>query len=248
MPLPLLPLLAALVAVPEPGARDGVQAVDGGSAAPAAWLALWRGEAWVCWDAGTPSYWQRLELAGIVDVATLHAEFVDRSTLVLGDSSTATWLIVRPDPTPRVAAWSTTPRRSPQTFGCGPSGVLPVADDAGLRLVTCDAPVTTQCVHPGRPLRLRPVSPLRLRIGLELRALDRWSTGVATSRTTDVQLLATVAVGLDVIGWVSQRRERDDLRAQARPGLRALPTPRSRGPLLATEHRALSAVVCGGGW
>ena len=64
----LLPLLAALVAEPSPPPRDDVPAVDGGLAAPGAWLADWRGEAWVCWEAGAPACWQRLELAGVVAV------------------------------------------------------------------------------------------------------------------------------------------------------------------------------------
>ena len=242
--------LSLLALVTEPRHEPPQQvlpAVHGGFAAPTAWLALSHGEAWVCWDAGAPGCWQRLELAGLVDLATLRAEFVDRSTLVLADRSDGSWLVVRPDPTPRAVAWSTTPRYSPGVPGCGGTGVVPIAGPAGPGLITCDAPTDGgQCVRTGRSLRLRPASPLRLRVGLELRALDDWRLpGLGASAATGVQLLATIGVGLNA-SWSSKRRERADLQAQARPALRTLPLPRSRGPLIADERRALRAVICGG--
>ena len=235
------------LADPHPDRHDDLPAVHGGFAAPGAWLALWRGEAWVCWDASASACWQRLELAGVIDLPTLRAEFVDRSTLAVADRSEGAWLIVRPDPTPRPTSAATTPRHSPRAFGCGAAGVLPIADASGLGFVACDAPPgDALCVRPGRSMPLRPASPLRLRVGLELRALADWRTpGFAASAATGVQLLATIGVGLDP-GWTNQRRERADLQAQARPALRALPAPRSRGPLIAGERQALRAVVCGG--
>jgi len=250
MALPLLLLLAGLASEPplDPSVdrHEAVPAVHGGFAAPGAWLVLWHGEAWVCWDASTGDCWQRLELAGLVDLATLRAEFVDRSTLALTDRSDGSWQVVRPDPTPRIVRWSTTARHSPQVLGCGPSGVLPIARAGGPGLLACDAPAgDTQCVRPGRPLRLRPASPIRLRIGLELRALDDWRALAGLAAATGVQVLATIGVGLDA-GWSQQRRERADLQAQARPSPRTLPAPRSRGPLIAGERQALHAVICGG--
>ncbi|MBK7825779.1 hypothetical protein [Nannocystis sp.] len=224
--------------------------VHGGFAAPTAWLALWRGDAWICWDAELPTCWQRLELTGIVDLSSLRAEFVDRSTLVLGDRSEATWQVVRGDPGPRPVAWSTTPRQSPRALACGPAGALPIADDGGLRFIARPCPEARDggdtCVHPGRSLRLHRPQPLRLRLGLELRGLADWRLhpGLGTT-TTGVQLLALLAIGLDPAAWIQQRRERADLHAQARPGLRALPPPRSRGPLVAAEREALRTAVCG---
>jgi len=251
MALPLLSLLSLLMNEPlpdrHPARHDDLPAVYGGFAAPGAWLALWRGDAWVCWDASASGCWQRLELAGVVDLPTLRAEFVDRSALIVADRTEGTWLIVRPDPTPRPTRAATTPRHSPRAFGCGAAGVLPIADADGLGFVACDAPPgDALCVRPGRRMPLRPASPLRLRVGLELRALGDWRMpGQAVSAATGVQLLATIGVGLDP-GWTSQRRERADLQAQARPVLRALPAPRSRGPLITGELEALRVVVCGG--
>jgi len=251
LPLALLPLFSLLMHEPLPDRRhdrhDDLPAVSGGFAAPGAWLALWRGDAWICWDASAPGCWQRLELAGVVDLPTLRAEFLDRSTLVVADRSEVTWLLVRPDPTPRPTTAATTPRHSPRAFGCSAAGVLPIADASGLGFVACDAPPgDTLCVRPGRSMPLRPASPLRLRVGLELRALEDWRMpGLATSAATGVQLLATIGFGLDP-GWASRRRERADLQAQARPALRALPASRSRGPLMAEERQALRAVLCGG--
>ena len=244
--LPLCSLLMSLMHEPLPDRHDDLPAVHGGFAAPNAWLALWRGEAWVCWDASASACWQRLELAGVVDLPTLRAEFVDRSTLVVADRTEDVWLIVRPDPTPRPTTVAA-PRYSPRAFGCGAAGVLPVADAGALGFVACDAPPgDALCVRPGRSMPLRPASPLRLRVGLELRALTDWRMpGQATAVATGVQLLATIGVGLDP-GWTSHRRERAELQAQARPALRALPAPRSRGPLIAGERQALRAVVCGG--
>jgi hypothetical protein len=245
MALALLPLLSALASAPHP-LDDAIPAVHGGFAAPTAWLALWRGEAWICWDPGGER-WQRLELAGVVDLASLRAEFVDRSTLVVGDGGDATWLIARGDPTPRIAAWTTTPRHSPRVHACGPAGDLPVADATGLRRKACVATSAQRlCVRPGRPLRLRPASPLRVRIGFAVQAGQRWQTQDLATTNTGVQLLAIVDIGLDVAAWIQQRRERADLQAQARPDLRALPPPRSRGALASAEDQALAAALCGG--
>lgn len=235
--------------MPIAGERE-LPLVHGGFAAPAAWLALWRGDAWICWDAELPACWQRLELTGLVDLSALRAEFVDRSTLVLGDRSEATWQVVRGDPGPRPVAWSTTPRQSPRTLACGPAGALPIADDGGLRFAARPCPEARDggdtCVYPGRSLRLHRPQPLRLRLDLELRGLTDWRLhpGLGTT-TSGVQLLALLAIGLDPAAWIQQRRERADLHAQARPGLRALPPPRSRGPLVAAEREALRTAVCG---
>ena len=247
MALALFPLLSALASAPHP-LDDAIPAVHGGFAAPTAWLALWRGEAWICWEPRADC-WQRLELAGLVDLASLRAEFVDRSALVVGDRSETTWLIVRGDPSPRPAAWTTTPRNSPRVHACGPAGDLPVADPEGLRRAACaDVPDEDRlCVRPGVRLRLRRASPLRLRVGFAVQTREhRQALGVDAATTSGVQVLAIVGVGLDVGAWIQQRRERADLHAQARPGLRALPAPRSRGPLAHAERQALGAAICGG--
>ena len=248
-PHPLMPL-ASEVDRPPPGDPRELPLVSGGFAAPSAWLALWRGDAWVCWDLAAFQCWQRLDLAGPLDLAALRAEFVDASTLVLGDRSDATWLIVRGDPLPRLAAWTATPRQSPQRHECGPTGPLPIADDNGLHFIDRPCPEARErhdtCVHPGHPLRLRSPQPLRLRLALELQARSDWRLHAERTATSGVQLLALLAIGLDPAAWLLQRRERADLHAQARPGLRALPLPRSRGPLRAAERLALRAAICGG--
>jgi hypothetical protein len=231
---------------------DSLPLVHGGFAAPGAWLALWRGDAWVCWDAPAPRCWQRLDLADTVDLLTLRAAFVDPSTLVLGDGSDGAWWIVRGDPGPRSAAWTTLPRESPQTRACGPNGPLPVADRDHLGFIVRPCPEAADerfmCVRPPRPLHLRRPGMLRLRIGLELRARERWREigAPGPAMTTGLQLLAVLQVGLDPPRFGAQRRERADLQAQARPILRALPAPRSRGPLRAAERQALRAAVCEG--
>ncbi len=224
--------------------------VHGGFAAPTAWLALWRGDVWVCWDLAAASCWQRLDLAGQVDVPALRAEFIDPSTLVLGDRSSATWLIARGDPIPRHVAWTTTPRQSPQRQSCSPTGLLPMADDNGLGLVSRPCTETQDqrdtCVHPGHSLPLHKPQPIRLRLSLELQTRNDWGVHPELSEQTGIQLVAAVAIGLDPAGWILQRRERADLQAQARPRLRALPRPQSRGPLLANERLALRTALCGG--
>ena len=180
----------------------------------------------------------------------LRAEFVDRSTLVLGDRSDTTWLIVRGDPLPRRVAWTNTPRQSPQSHACSPAGPLPIADDSGLRPVDRPCPearaTRDTCAHPGHRLRLRRPHPLRLRLALELQTRRDWRVHPDLSATSGVQLFAFLAIGLDPAGWILQRRERADLQAQARPGLRALPLPQTRGPLRASERQALRAAICGG--
>lgn len=256
---PALALLTTLVAAvlpddpPRPAILPGeheLPLVHGGFAAPTAWLALWRGDAWVCWDLADHPCWQRLDLAGQVDLPALRAEFVDRSTLVLGDRSDTTWLIVRGDPLPRRVAWTNTPRQSPQGHACSPAGPLPIADDSGLRPVDRPCPearaTRDTCAHPGHRLRLRRPHPLRLRLALELQTRRDWRVHPDLSATSGVQLIAFLAIGLDPAGWILQRRERADLQAQARPGLRALPLPQTRGPLRASERQALRAAICGG--
>ncbi len=264
MALALSPLLAALandpldpsLLEPAPSLRPSRAAerelplVHGGSAAPAAWLALWRGDAWVCWTAAADC-WQRLDLAGVVDLATLRAEFVDRSTLVLADRSDQAWQIVRGDPGPRPVAWTIQPRVSPQPLECSPMGPLPIAGDAILTFIDrpCpEAPGSAElCVRPGRPLRVRPGGLLRLRLGVELRALVDWQRAAAVGGArTDLAWLAILAVALDPPGWIQQRRVRADLQAQVRPALRALPPLRSRGPLVAAERQHLRDAICGG--
>lgn len=243
-------MLSALASAPAPLLDDAIPAVPGGFAAPSAWLALWRGEAWVCWQAA-PDCWQRLELAGLVDLTSLRAEFVDRSTLVLGDRSEATWQIVRGDPTPRSVAWTVNPRNSPHVHACGPDGALPVADDDHLQMISrpcADAPEhASLCVRPGMRMRLRPASPLRLSLGIAVQSREHWRDGsIHALATSGVQLLAIIGVGLDLSGWMQQRRERADLQAQARPDLRALPALHSRGPLASAEREALGTALCGG--
>jgi len=231
---------------------DTLPLVHGGFAAPLAWLALWRGDAWVCWSAPDPRCWQRLDLAGTVDVASLRAEFIDASTLVLGDGTDATWWIVRGDPGPRLATWTTLPRETPRPRACGPTGALPVAGRERLDFITRPCPEAPSerfvCARPARPLRLRRPGMLRLRVGLELRARERWHLPGApgTATTTGLQLLAVLQVGLDPLRFAAHRRERADLQARARPDLHALPAPRSRGPLSAAERQALRAAVCEG--
>ena len=239
-----------LITPPPPDPGRELPLVHGGFTAPTAWLALWRGDAWICWDAELPACWQRLELTGLIDLTSLRAEFVDRSTLVLGDRSEGTWQVTRGDPNPRPAGWSPTPRQSPRTHACSPAGALPIASNGGLHFAARPCPEATDgggtCVHPGRSLRLGRPQPMRLRLILELRNLSDWRLhpGLGTT-TTGIQLLAHLAVGLDPAAWIRQRRERADLHAQARPGLRALPPPRSRGPLLAAEREALRTAICG---
>lgn len=259
--LPAGPTGEELVALTEPAAlaeplalaepADDLPLVYGGFAAPAAWLALWRGDAWVCWDAGAEHCWQRLDVAGVVDLGVLRAEFVDRSTLVLADRSESAWLIVRGDPGPRLARWATSPRELPRTRACGPAGVLPAAARDALVFVERPCGETPDdallCVRPARALELRRASALRLRLGVELRALDDWRGLIGTTAAaTGLQILAVVNLGLDPGAWTAQRRERADLQAQVRPSLRALPSPRSRGPLRDAEREALRAAVCGG--
>jgi len=235
-----------------PPADDALPLVHGGLVAPHAWLALWRGDAWVCWDAPAPDCWQRLELAELVELPDLRAEFVDSSTLVLGDRGEATWWIVRGDPNPRRADETGAPREAPQPRACGPTGALPVAsrERLGFLLRPCpEAPAERQlCARPARPLRLRRPGPLRLRLGLELRTRERWrGADDPGGRTiTGLQLLAVLQIGLDPLGFAARRRERSALQALARPTLRALPAPLSRGPLIAAEREALRAAVCGG--
>jgi hypothetical protein len=262
MALALSPLLAALahdpsLLDPAPSLRPPtiertreLPLVHGGVAAPTAWLALWRGDAWVCWTAAADC-WQRLDLAGVVDLATLRAEFVDRSTLVLADRSDQTWLIVRGDPGPRPVAWTANPRASPGPRECGPEGSLPIAGDASLSFIhrpCAEAPGGVElCVRPGRSLRLRPGGLLRLRLGVELRALVDWQRAPGVGGTqTGLAWLAVLAVALDPAAWIQQRRERADLQAQARPALRALPPLRTRGPLAAAERQHLRDAICGG--
>lgn len=246
---PTLLAIDAPTQTPVSGPERELPLVHGGFAAPSAWLALWRGDAWICWDLAMSQCWQRLDLAGQVDLPALRAEFVDRSTLVLGDRSDITWLIVRGDPVPRPVAWTATPRQSPQTHSCSPSGPLPIADDTGLHSRDRPCPEARErhdsCAHPGHALRLRHPHPLRLRLGVELQARRDWHLRGDLHNTTGIQLIALVAIGLDPAGWALQRRERADLQAQARPGLRALPAPRSRGPLQAAEHQALRTALCG---
>lgn len=231
---------------------DPLPTVHGGFAAPLAWLALWRGDAWVCWDAPDARCWQRLELAGTVDVATLRAEFVDASTLVLGDGGDATWWIVRGDPGPRLATWTTIPRETPQPRACGPVGALPSAGREHLGFIARPCPEAPSerfvCARPARPLRLRRPSMLRLRVGIELAARERWRDlgAPGAAATTGLQLLAVLQLGIDPVRFVAQRRERADLQAQARASLHALPAPRSRGPLFTAERQALRAAVCEG--
>lgn len=247
----LAPLLALVLGTTPTPPDDSLPLVHGGFAAPRAWLALWRGDAWVCWEAPDPRCWQRLDLAGTIDLPTMRVAFVDPSTLVLGDGSDGTWWIVRGDPGPRPAAWTTIPREHPQTRACGPAGPLPVADRDHLGFIVRPCPEVANeqfvCARPPRPLHLRRPGPLRLRLGLELRARERWrEPGLAGAvTTTGLQILAVLQIGLDPLSFGAQRRERADLQAQARPALRALPAPRSRGPLRAAEREALRAAVCG---
>lgn len=252
MHVPLVFLLAAMFGRDLPPPRPGLERVEqlrtihGGRAAPGAWLALWRGDAWVCWRPG-PGCWQRLELAGVVDVALLRAEFTGLAALVLGDRSETTWRIDQGDPTPRPATGN--PTGSPQVHACGPDGALPIAEDGGglsLALVPCaEAPAgESVCVSPGRGAAVRPVVPVRVRLGLELRVQDAWSRTTGPTATTGMAVLATLSLGWS--GGFAHRRERADLQAQARPGLRTLPALRSRGPLAAAEREALAAVLCGG--
>jgi hypothetical protein len=169
---------------------------------------------------------------------------------VLGDGSDGAWWIVRGDPGPRPAAWTTIPRESPQTRPCGPHGPLPVAGRERLGFLVRPCPEAASepfvCARPARPLQLRRPGMLRLRIGLELRARERWrDLGIpGAAATSGLQLLAVVQIGLDPLRFAAQRRERADLQAQARPTLRALPAPRSRGPLRAAERQALRDAVC----
>lgn len=219
--------------------------VHGGAVAPDAWLALWRGDAWMCWRPA-PGCWQRLELAGIVDLTLLRAEFVGPGALVLGDRSEATWRIDQGDPIPRLVAGD--PGGAPRVYACGPRGLLPVigADALEFAAVPCpDAPGGDgECVGPTRAPAIRPVVGLRVRLGLELRVLDRWQQTALATTATGLVVLATLGLGFDPA--YALRRERADLQARSRRGLRRLPAPRSRGPLAAAEREALAAVVCGG--
>lgn len=164
----------------------------------------WRcGDAWVCWDAPDARCWQRLELAGTVDVASLRAEFVDASTLVLGDGGDATWWIVRGNPGPRLATWTAIPRETPQPRACGPVGALPSAGREHLGFIARPCPEAPSerfvCARPARPLRLRRPSMLRLRVGVELAARERWRDlgAPGAAATTGLQLLAVLQLGID---------------------------------------------------
>ena len=121
---------------------DPLPTVHGGFAAPLAWLALWRGDAWVCWDAPDPRCWQRLDLAGTNDLPTLRAAFVDG-----GD---ATWWIVRGDPGPRLATWTAIPRETPQPRACGPVGALPSAGREHLGFIARPCPAAPSARSPSR--------------------------------------------------------------------------------------------------
>lgn len=219
--------------------------LHGGAAAPDAWLALWRGDAWVCWRPA-PACWQRLDLAGLVDLALLRAEFTGPSALVLGDRSEATWRIDQGDPVPRAVAGN--PGAAPRAHACGPRGPLPVIRAGLLEFADRPCPEAPAgvdvCVAPGRAPAVRPVTGMRVRLGLELRVLDRWQQAALARTATGVALLATLDLGFDHA--FAHRRERADLQAQARRSLRSLPAPRSRGPLAAAEREALAEVVCGG--
>lgn len=219
--------------------------IDGGRAAPGAWLAIWRGEAWVCWRAGA-GCWQRLDLLGVVDVGLLRAEFTGPTSVVLGDGSAATWRIDEGDPLPRAALAN--PVASPRPYACGPTGALPVVRAGGLGFAAAPCPETSAgqhlCVARGRGGGVRPVAGLRVRLGLELRREEAWQRTTGAQATTGFAILAILGLGWD--SGSQLRRERADLQAQARPALRTLPALRSRGPLAAAEREALTSVLCGG--
>ena len=242
---PASPPVVATTAPADLSSAEQLTLLHGGHAAPDAWLALWRGDAWVCWRPA-PDCWQRLDLLGSVDVGLLRAEFTGPSSLVLGDRSEATWRIDQGDPTPRPA--QANPTAGPRQYACGPAGPLPVVADGHLRFTARPCVATALdahlCVSRARGGSTRPVAGLRVRVGLELRILEDWQQSDGAAAATGFTLLALLGLGWD--SGVQLRRERADLQAQARPGLRTLPALRSRGPLAAAERDALVAVLCGG--
>ena len=236
---------AAPRVVADASSSEPLALIDGGRAAPGAWLAVWRGEAWVCWNPG-PGCWQRLDLLGKVDVGLLRAEFTGPTSVVLGDRSEATWRIDRGDPIPRTALAN--PVGSPRPYACGPIGPLPVVGAGGLGFVAAPCPEAAAgphlCVARGRGDNVRPVAGLRVRLGLELRREEAWQRTAGAAATTGFAMLAILGLGWD--SGSQLRRERADLQAQARPAVRTLPALRSRGPLAAAEREALTSVLCGG--
>jgi hypothetical protein len=147
---------------------------------------------------------------------------------------------------------------------CGPAGVVPAV--IGGRMSWRQAPrcaneasaatmLTRTCMAPGGPQlgRRRPTR-VRIRAGLELKSMQRWTGNDDATRGL---LLATrrVVGGTELhfvveLGFDGQRRSADDraraaLEQRSRAKLRDLP-PVAPGPLAAAELDALETLVCGG--
>ncbi len=237
-------------ATPAKPPRQPLLLVHGGRAAEDAWLALWQDAAWVCWDAPADDCWQRIELGPEVDLNSLRGEFLDASNLVLGDLTT-TWRISRGDPEPQPGP-DIAPTTAPYPLTCSPTGSLPVV--IGQRLTfrshACANPPEAQrwCLGPAVPLRLRPVIPVGVRLGVEVRALDNWRDRFSVDHAAAVQgiqVLVTLDFTVQVAVVGPARRERANLMARSRPQLRPLPRPQGEGPVATAEREATYRLLCG---
>ena len=152
------------------------------------------------------------------------------------------------EPPPRVLRRAT-------THACSPDGWAPIHVSgrwAWREVPRCSAPTLARtCLGPAGP-RLRPPSPIRLRVGLELAQTRRW-TSVGRAPTIearrlglDLGLAVVVELGFDPTRLRGGASESRAVAARVRtPSVRTLPAI-VPGPTEHDERAATQAIVCGG--